>query len=337
MAKDRALINHAVDFISSGGSPARALLKANMNPGVLRTNDVLRKEEWQQLDEALVGVARQRLIGIGDLKSRGLVENLGGLGTIISQYEQLGDMSAANVDYAGVTDGEKDSVTFTLVGVPVPIIHKNFTIDIRRLAASRGANAVGAPIDRTQIETAAQKVTEQMEEILFNGDAGGKVQSGAGVTTQNELLGYFNAPDVNSVSGSDWGTAANVTTDVIAAIDKNEADKYFGPWVLYVSTTQYGQLRAFFTDGSGDQVFDRLKRLNGLEDARPGDRLSDGRAVLVTMRRDVIDLAVGQDLTVVEWETKGGMQINFKVFSAMAPRPKSDSADGSGICKLTGI
>ena len=334
---NQALINHAVAYLQSAGAPGRALLRSNGNPGVLRTNDVLRKEEWQQLDDVLVGVARQRLIGVGDLRSRGLTENLNGLGTILSQYEQLGDMSAANVDYAGVTDGEKDSVSFTLVSVPIPITHKNFAIDIRRLMASRGANAVGAPIDRTQVEVAAMKVAEQLEEVLFNGDTGGTVQSGAGVTTANSLLGYFNAPDVNSVSGSDWGTAANATTDIIAAIDKNEADKYWGPYVAYVSTTQFGQLRAFFTDGSGDQIFDRLKRLNGLEDVRPGDRLSDGRAVLVTMQRSVVDYAVGQDMTVVEWETKGGMQSNFKVFAASAPRVKSDSADGSGITKLTGI
>src|SRR6185369_15409023 len=166
-------------------------------------------------------------------------------------------------------------------------------------------NSIGAPIDRTQIETAAQKVTEQMEEILFNGYYTGGTT--AGNVDGNSLNGYTTAANLNTYSGSDWGTATNVTTDVIAMIDKVESDRYFGPWTIYVAPTQFGQLRGFFTDGSGDQVWDRIKRIQGIEDVKPGDRLTDGTAVLVSFRRDCVDLAVGQDLTVIEWETKGGL------------------------------
>ena len=338
---DKALINYAGEFLRGGGSPARLLANNGMNVGALRTNDLLRKEEWQQLDETLVGVARQRLIGVNDLISRGLSFNLGGLGVILSQYEQLGDMSAAQVDYAGVTDAEKDSVTFTLVSVPVPIFHKDFSINLRRLESSRGPNSIGAPIDRTQIETAAQKVVEQMEEVLFigmgSGASGGSVQSGAGSTTQNSLYGYTNEPNINTQAGGDWGTATNPQTDIINAIGVLEGDRYFGPYVAYIPTTQYNQLRNFFTDGSGDQIFDRIKRIQGVEDIRPGDRLTAGTGVMVTMRRDVVDLAIGQDLTVVEWESKGGLMLHFKVLTAIAPRVKSASNGGSGICTLTGI
>lgn len=340
---DNALITHAAEFLRSGGSPARYLAVNGVNAiGGLRTNDVLRKEEWQQLDETLVGVARQRLIGIGDLVTRGLSFNLGGLGVILSQYEQLGDMSDASVDFSGVTDAEKDSVTFTLVSVPVPIFHKDFSINIRRLDASRGPNSIGQAIDRTQIETAAQKVTEQMEEVLFNGMGsganGGSVQSGAGSTTQNLLYGYLNESHINTTSGSTWGTVTNPQADAISAIGVLEGDRYFGgPYVVYVPTTQYNKLRNFHTDGSGDQVFDRLRRIQGIEDIRPGDRMSSGTALMVTMRRDVVDLAIGQELTVVEWESKGGLMLHFKVMAALAPRVKFDANGGSGLCTITGI
>lgn len=327
---DNALINHAQSFITSGGSPARKLAMNGMNVGALRTNDVLRKDEWIQLDETLTGIARQRLIGINDLRSRGLVTNLGGLGTLISQYEQLGDMTAADVDFSGVTDGEKDSVTFTLVSVPVPIIHKDFSINIRRLEASRGPNSIGEPIDRTQVTTAAEKVTEQMEEVLFNGFTGGALNG-------SSLYGYTTSTTRNTQAGSDWGTVTVPETDCINVIGQFEADKYFGPAVFYIATTQFGQLRAFHTDGSGVTALARLKTINGVDDVRPGDRLTAGTGVAVVMRRDVVDLAVGQDLTVVEWETKGGMMLNFKVMTAIAPRVKADSAGGSGICTLSGI
>ena len=128
MAYDKALVNYASDFLKSGGSVARLLASNHLNINELRTNELLRKEEWQALDETLVGVARQRLIGINDLISRGLSFNAGGLGVVLSEYEQLGDMSAANVDFSAVTDGEKDSVTFTVVSVPIPIFHKDFSL-----------------------------------------------------------------------------------------------------------------------------------------------------------------------------------------------------------------
>lgn len=328
MKTDTALVNHAQNFLMADGSPAKKLLKNNMNTGALRTNDVLRHEDWLEIDKTLIGVSRQRLIGIGDLTSRGLRLNLGGLGVLLSGYEQLGDMTAADVDYAAVTDGEEDSVTFTLVNVPVPIIHKDFSINIRRQAASLNGN--GPAIDTVQVETAAMKVTEKMEDILFNGFTGGALDG-------NTLYGYTTHPAINTQSGGDWGTITNPQADLINAMDKLEGDLYWAPWILYVATTQFGQLRAFFTDGSGDQVFDRLKRLNGLEDIRPADRITAGTALLIAMRRDVVDIAVGQDLTVVEWDTKGGLMAHFKVMTAIAPRIKSDAAGNSGICLLSGI
>ena len=126
--------------------------------------------------------------------------------------------------------------------------------------------------------------------------------------------------------------------DIINGIGVLEGDNYFGAeYVVYAPTTQFNQLRNFFTDGSGDQIFDRVRRIQGVQDIRPGDRLTAGTGVIVTMRRDVVDLAIGQELTVVEWETKGGLMMNFKVLTAIAPRVKSDAANGSGICTLTGI
>ena len=247
---------------------------------------------------------------------------------MFASYEQLGDLTDAEVDFAAATDGEKDSATFTLVNVPVPITSKEFSINIRRQAASeRGA---GEAIDTTTMRLAAEKVTERLEETLFNGYSGGALDG-------NSIYGYTTHGSVNTEAGSDWGTVTNPTTDVIDAIDELEADKMWAPWVLYVATTQFGQLRAFFTDGSGDQAFDRVKRLNGIEDIRPGDRLSAGNAVLVALRSSVVDYCVGQDLVVVEWGNKGNLVKNYKVMTAAVPRIKSDKAGNCGVCTITGI
>ena len=323
-----SLITHAREFVAAAG-PARRLLQNGGDVKKLRTNDLLRKQEWQLLDETLVGIQRQRLIGVNDLRNRGLVENLGGLGVVLAQYEKLGDMSPADTDFSVIADGERDSVTFSIVSVPIPIISKSFSLNLRRLLASSGAQSHGTPLDTTQVTVASAKVVEAMEDLLFNGTA--KVLDG------NPIYGYTTQTSINTVSGSTWGTVTNVTANIISAIDAQEADNYFGPYVLYAATASYGKLRAFFTDGSGDQVSDRVKRINGIEDVRPGDRLAAGTAVLVSMRADVVQWSVGQELTVVEWSEKGGLQLEFKVLTAAAPKVKADAAGGSGVTKITGI
>jgi hypothetical protein len=57
--------------------------------------------------------------------------------------------------------------------------------------------------------------------------------------------------------------------------------------------------------------------------------------LLVQLTSDVVDLPVGQDITTVEWDTKGGLQMHFKVMAAMAPRMKSDANGNTGIVHYT--
>lgn len=304
-----------------------AFLANGLKTSALRTNDLLRKQEWEQLDTAVVGIARQRLNGIADLRNMGLVHQLGGLGTLISQYEQSGDMSAADIGMEPRAPGEKDSQTFTLKSVPVPIIYKEFQIGIRRLEASR---RLGETIDVTQAQTAARLVRDGLETILFNGAS---VQ-----VDGNPIYGYTTHPNRNPYSGSDWGTITNIYTDVIGMIDAAEADNMFGPYILYVAKTQFGQMRAVYTDGSGQTAMQRVKtQLPQITDVKPGDVLAAGSATLVQMTSDVVDLAVAEDIQTVQWETRGGMELNFMVLAAMAPRPKSDADGRSGVVHATGI
>ena len=54
------------------GPVANRLLQAGMNVNTLRTNTTLRKDEWKEIDDTVVQISRQRLVGVGDLISRGL-------------------------------------------------------------------------------------------------------------------------------------------------------------------------------------------------------------------------------------------------------------------------
>jgi len=298
--------------------------KFNVNR--LRTNATLRHEEWKQLDDAVLDVARAKLVGITDIQAAGLTVPLGGLGVTETQYETQADMSAATADMDAETPGEEDRVTYSIVSLPVPIVHKGFRIGLRQLEASRTR---GAALDVTQADVSARKVAEKLEDMLFNGDTTINING-------NTISGYTTHGSRNTVSGGDWGTIANIWANVQSAVQANEADYFPGPFVLYIASTQFGQMRAIYTDGTGQSAMERVMKSFPISAIKAADSLTD-EAVLVQMDRSTVDLAVGQDITTIEWSTRGGMSMHFKVMAAMVPRLKADANGNMGLCHISSI
>lgn len=321
---ENAVITEPKSF--AGSAPAR-LLQAGFNVNALRTNALLRHEEWLEIDRVVVDIARARLVGIADLRTYGLVHPLGGLGTILSAYEQMSDMSDANVDMSGVTPGEEDKIEFSQVSIPVPIVHKDFRLNIRQLEASR---RLGDGLDTTQAQVATRKVTEALESMLFNGVTM-KVNA-------NAIYGYTTHPNRNIYSAAgDFGTISNIFPTVNGMVAAAEADNYYGPFGLYVASTQYAEMRANYTDGSGQSAIQRcLESIPNLGFIKPATSLAAGSLVLVTFVADVVDLAVAQDIVPIEWEAEGGLVQHFKTMCAMVPRIKADVDGKSGIVHATG-
>ncbi len=307
-------------------APAR-LLAAGMRVNSLRTNGLLRSDEWKEIDRAVLAVARQSLVGVADLRSFDLIHPLGGLGTIISAYERGSDMSSANVDMSGVAAGVEDVSAFDMAGVPIPIVHKDFRLSVRELEAAR---RMGNAIDTTNAAVAGQKVAEGLESILFNGS---DIKSGG-----YALYGYTTHPNRNTgLADGDFGTIANIYPTVNRMVAAARNDGYGGPYVLYVPNDQYSEMLAVYTDGSGQTALRRcLENIPGLQKVQNASALTSGTLVLVSMQRNVVDLAVAQDVVTIEWGEMGGMLSRFKVLAAMAPRIKSDGAGHSGIVHYTG-
>ena len=292
----------------------------------LRTHTLLRKDEWKAYDDAVVDVARQRLNGIADLQARGLTRDLGGLGTMIDEWEASSDMTDANVDMAGVTPGEEDSVAYTLQGVPIPIVHKDYRINIRRLLASRKN---GRSVDTTQAEVATRKVRDQLEEMLFNGVT---VKAGG-----YSIYGYTTFPQrTQTVINGAWDTTpANCIADVEEMLADMDALFHFGPFILYLPTNFWSAMRGDRSTYYEQTYLARLLAYAEIEAVKPADVLSSDEVVMVEAVRDVVDLAVGQDIANVEWQTQGGLVQHMKIMAAMAPRLKYDANSTSGVCHGT--
>jgi len=317
----------------SGGFKARGpvasrLLQSGFNVNALRTNDILRKEEWLLFDTRVVEIARERLAAVADLMTAGLTFNLpNAMGTMQLQWERISDMDPAIKSMDGVTRSRDDRVEFEQLSVPIYITHKDFNINVRALEASR---KLGTALDVTQVEVATRLVTESLEDDLFNG-AGINV---AGLTAP----GYTNFNQRNTyefVTGEAWDaagkTGTEILTDLINMIELAHTDRMFGPYNLYVPTTYWTKFQEDFKTNSDRTILERLQAVAGINSIRPADRLTANNVVLVQMTRDVVDEITGLQPTMVQWDSHGGFQVNFKVLAIMVPRVKADFDGRCGI------
>ncbi len=317
--------------LMGSGDVATRLMQSGFSIQALRTNAVLRKDEWSQLDTALIEVARQRLPLVSALVAAGLSFPIGnGLGTTILEWEQVSDMEPADVSMSGVTEGAKDTLEFTLQSMPLPIIHKDFTINVRKLEASR---TLGQPLDVTQAELAGRLVAEATENMVIDGHA---TRVGA-----SRIYGLDTVPNSNAITMTAlWDTtsiAVDYVTDTLAGIAALETDFMFGPYLLIVNYTTWNRMQNDYiaTDITGKTIKQRVMDIDQITNVIPSTDVGANTAYLVQLTRDVIDEVIGLQPTTVQWETQGGMMMHFKVMSIMIPRVRFTATLQSGVAVIS--
>ena len=128
----------------------------------------LRKDDWVQIDEAVVQAARPRLRFFNDLRAAGLNVNLpNALGKTVWQYERQSDITPATVSMDGLRKGDSDRPLYDMQQMPLPIIHKDFSFSARQIAVSRNSNS---PIDVTTAASASRMVAEKVERLALGVD-----------------------------------------------------------------------------------------------------------------------------------------------------------------------
>lgn len=323
------LIRSNGNGFSGAGQVAHALLTNGFDHDSLRSCDVLRKDEWEKFDEKVIEVARTRLVGVGDLISRGLTYDVANpLGITRVEWERMSDMEPAEVNMSGVTEGERDRVEFDLDGVPLPIIHKDFSINIRALHASRN---LGQPLDTTQATLASRLVSEKIEELLFLGNSQIKMQS-------STIKGYKTATNRNTGSLTNWAdagtTGATIVLEVLEMILALQQDNHYGPYGLYIPIDYYNKLLDDYKAESDKSILTRLMEIPDLEFIKISRNLNgstSGEVIMVELSSEVVDMIDGMQPTMIQWESQGGMKLHFKVMAIMAPRMKYDANSQSGI------
>jgi uncharacterized linocin/CFP29 family protein len=311
-----------------GGSVAAKILQSGGNINALRTLGTLQKDEWIAFDNAVIDIARKVLVGVQDLISRGLVFNLpNALGHTRLEWERVSDMDPATVTMSGISQSQNDRIVYDLQGMPIPIIHKDFNINIRALMASRNK---GTSLDVTQAQVASRKVSELIETMLFKG--------ATVLGSNNPIYGYTTALYRNTGSLTEsWMTAdgASIVGDILAMMGALVDDNMYGPYVLYIPSAVGVRFGEDYKADSDKSILQRLREIDGLAAIKSTKDLAANEVVLVQMTSDVIDLINGFSNTTVEWDSHGGMISNFKVMAIMVPRVRNDYLEQSGIAHYT--
>jgi len=324
-------------FISDKGQPLVSIYKGG-DPAkpesyavVPHTNATLRRDEWNTLDQAVLRISESRLGGVQDLIDKGLTYNLGNaMGTTVLEYHDVSDALEADLTMDGITRAKNDRPEYTSVYLPIPIIHADYEINARALAASRN---LGNPLDATLAERASRKVSEKLENMLFTNTsyhyAGGYIYS------------YINHPDRNTQTLSvHWDasakTGAMIVNEVIAMKQTSINAHHYGPfWMLYVPTAYETVLdEDYDATTPGTTIRERILKISGISGIKVVDTLTADNVLLVQMTSDVVRLVRGMGIQNVEWTAEGNFVHKYKVMTIQVPQVRSDQDGNSGIVHL---
>lgn len=295
----------------------------------IAANSLLDKREWAELDREIFEMVKLRQNAVQDLIDRNLVKR-SSLAVMLSQWRMATERTRPSVNMDGRSRANRDLTDRQVFSVPVPIIRTDYEIGRRELLSSR---TLGQPIDTFEAGEAAAAVAEEQERMLFDGDAGIVVQGSA-------IRGYTTLParDTNTAAGyggGDFGTISNIRPTFLGMLTALSLVRYYGPFVAYVANTQYLQMLARFSDGSGDTALETVEDLPQIDAVKPSDFLADGNVVMIQMTRNVVDYEIAQELEQHEWESGDSQALFFAVMAASVPRLKTDTDGNAGIAHAT--
>ncbi len=320
------------------------LMNAGIHSPVFNATS-LRKEEWLRLDEVIIRAARQRLRAWSDLAASNTYGGFNAMSTMILEHETMSDPGEAVVDMDGLTDARTDSPKYQLEGLPLPITHSDFWFSQRRLAASRNR---GMPLDTTMAEAAGRRVAEMIEKTLIGIETGitygGNSTQVGGYGRNSTVYGYLNFPARLTKTNltAPTGTNPEVTvSEVLAMREQLYSANMFGPYMLYHSTDWDQYLDNDYARLGGNNASmtlrDRLRKIEGIQDVRRLDFLTPATVsskptlIMVQMTQEVARAVDGLGITTVQWESQGGMRVNFKVMAIQVPQLRADYNGNCGI------
>ena len=187
---------------------------------------------------------------------------------------------------------------------------------------------------------AGRRVAEKIEKTLIGVDTGVTYgdKTGRGYSHNSTVFGYMNHPDIlmrTTITTPDGTNGATTVDDVLAMIEQANNAYFYGPFMLYHSTDWDKYMDDDYRAQDSRTLRQRLRQIEGIMDVRRLDFLVSSsypfRFILVQMTSEVARAINGMDITTLQWESKGGTELNFKVMCIKVPQIRSDYNSRTGI------
>ena len=318
-------------LLSSGGSVAK-MRQAQHRTAEMRGLAPLWKRTEEMIDDAVVRIGREGLVIAADRIDQFSVPMPNWLANLTLTSHKVGESRRANVGMVpgSMPDGGgiQDKVPYTH---PIYLIWDEAGFNVRELAA---AQQMGRPLETDEVEQAVRNVNFAAEDIIINGldvNIAGHASPGLLDTTNTQ------AYETNTAWDNAGKTGAEIVTDVLAMRAVLSADKYYGPYTLYVPTLYGAALQRPFDSAGGTSVtiqgFLQQLEFGGRNlRLRTADLLPANRTLLVQDTAQVCDVIVGQAPVAINPKPELEFSSKWLVYACIVPRVKSNILGNFGIC-----
>lgn len=302
---------------------------------------------WIYLDKMIVEERRHRLRAWADAAAR-VSKNIGNAyAKKTVEWQVMTDPGEAVVDMDGLADGRGSPVQFKTDSAPLPITHAGFFYSDRDLEVSK---ASGTPLDITEARQKTRRIMEKIEDTLIGTETGityGTQSTGDPSVVHrgtSRVYGYTNFTyrvTKTDLTTPDGTNPDSVVQDVIEMRETMYTNGYYGPFILYHSTSYdqwfdrthfVGTFAQGLTNG-GKNLRSVISEIGGISDVRRLDRFTSGyQMILVQMDPEVIEVVDGMPPTVLQWDEQGGRRKQFRVWAIQVPllkAPYGNTMNGS--------
>lgn len=314
------------DGYNPDGSPKYTQkLVANASGSINNATATLAIEEWRLIDDTVEEAARIQLRFVDDLLSRGLRKDIDGMATPAITYQRRGDITDAKISMRPLREAEKDRVEYDSVTMPIPIIHKGTSIDLRELAATRRA---GRPMDTDMIGLMTRKVLEMAEQLAIGNLS---FSWGGGTVYGPRNFPFRNTKVMTNPTSGTWDPTVTMT-EVIDMRQTARNDFRSGPYRMYYSTDWDPYLDQDYSSAyPGVTLRSRISQIASIESWVPLEILTGFQMLLIQMTSDVIRMIVGMPVRAIEWTSGDGFEHFITIMTILVPWLRVDQANNCGI------
>jgi uncharacterized linocin/CFP29 family protein len=258
-----------------------------MSDYLMRDDAPFSGEEWEKIDNLVVGVAKKLLVG------RRFIHLTGPLG-----------MGVPTVPL--VTGGKTDATERKFLALR--LIHEDFHLSWRDIETSQ---KLGLPLELGPAGAASAACARAEDKLIFHGDL------------EEGYEGLLNAQGHNAVPLADWDEPLMPFENVVAATETLVSAGFYGPFAAVLSPALYSKTQRV-AKGTGRLLSKLIKGVakGGLFRSPV---LTENQALVVAQGPQNLDLVVGQDL-ITAYLGPEDMDHTFRLMESVVLRIKQPGA-----------